>query len=165
MDIRNHHYIFAHLALPQLFLANPARFLGALNEDGNVFLEHLWKMVAEKVPREEVLDSKGMQFDFVVDDDALLAIIRMPPAQADAEALLVACHFWTAPPPNPATPQARYFTLEMGGQEVGVPQTVFCEWEKENGRLSHVNYSTGPDTVRGFVTAIQDKVRPASRRS
>jgi hypothetical protein len=162
---REHHYTFAHLALPQLFLSNPERFLGAMNQDGGAFLEHFWKKVGEQVPREQVLSSEGMAFDVRSDPQAVLAIVRLPPARVEAEALLVGCHYWRAPPQDPATPRARYFTLELRGQEAGQPQTFLGEWEQENGHLSHVNHGEGPHTVQDFIAAIQHRVLPSHMRS
>ncbi|MDY7227920.1 hypothetical protein [Hyalangium rubrum] len=160
---RRHHYEFAHRVVPHLFLKDPARFLGALHQGAVAFLEHLWGLVGEDVPKEEVLASSGLGVEFHVDDDSVVAVLKLPPVRAVAEAILVGCHAWTSPAKKQAAPApARYFTLELGALEDGTLRTVLGEWETPS--WSHSNHGDGlPPTSEAFVAAIRAQVQhPAS---
>ncbi|WP_375771933.1 hypothetical protein NR798_13935 [Archangium gephyra] len=157
--VRDHHYTFAYRALPLLFLSHPEGFFGGLEQAGEDYLKQGWKIVGDRMPQGAVLEPEGMALDFLGNDHAVLAVVRLPPARADAEAVMVGCYLWKAPPRDAiTTPRARYFTLALAGQEAGAPRTVFCEWRQENGQLSSVSNGDGPNTVEGFVAAIQHKV-------
>ncbi|OIP30605.1 hypothetical protein AUK22_01900 [bacterium CG2_30_54_10] len=147
MQPRDHHYAFGHIILPSMFLGNPERFLAAFQKDGEEFLEHIWLTIGKDLPKEKVLPSFGLGYDFQRTPDSTLAIIIMPPAKAMAEAMLIGCHLMKS---------ARYFTLELGFREDESQRTVFCEW-KAGGR--HINFGDGPEAEIGkFSAAIREKI-------
>jgi hypothetical protein len=97
---RRHPYEFAHRTLPYLFLKDPDQFLTRLYEGSKPFLERLWMFVAKDMPPEEHVAPDNLDVGFQFYDDSVVAVVRLPPARAVAEALMVGCHFWTKPDPG-----------------------------------------------------------------
>ncbi len=159
MQPRDHHYIFGHLVLRNMFLSEPERFLTHLQKEGTGFLAGIWRRIGQDLPKKKVLPPTGLAYDLQVEPDALLAIVRLPPASVTAEAMLVGCHLRRLPPEEKVAPGplARFFTLEYGVRDdLQTPRTVFCEW---NGEGVHLNYGDGPPAeFAAFAAAIRERV-------
>ncbi len=153
MQPRNHHYIFAHVAMRNMFLTEPQRFISALKKQGRSFLEAVWDRVGDDLPKEEVLPHEQISLDLRNSPDSTLAIIALPPAEIIAEAILVGCYL---PKKTNSKGQPRFFTLEFGFRDDGTHRTVFCEWNSG----SHLNFGDGPEaTTEAFSEAIALKVQ------
>jgi hypothetical protein len=156
-DPRAHHYVMAHVALRQIGLSDPLRYLAILgSEEASGFLEHIFSMVSDDVTDQEA--------DFCAEDikvhcqrvgDYPCAVIEMPEPKSITETfftgLVMLKQVGTDFSDGEKIP-ARYFTLEKGYDESGVSRTVFCEWSDE----AHSNYGEGPEpTLVGFCEAIE----------
>lgn len=145
-DPRRQPYIFAHLALPALFLRAPESMLTNLEENNVEFLRYLWRQIGLKEGEHD--EHAGMQITVACQPlaEGRMAIIELPLPERPTEAYRLAlCDV----PDNP-----RYFTLELGEKLDGSPRTVLCEWDA-NGR--HYNYGDGPEAedTAAFITAVR----------
>ncbi|RCK80639.1 MAG: hypothetical protein OZSIB_2952 [Candidatus Ozemobacter sibiricus] len=163
MQPRDHHYIFGHLVLRNMFLSEPERFLAHLQREGTKFLDGIWQRIGQDLPKKKVLPPTGLAYDLQVEPDSVLAIVRLPPATEIAEAMLVGCHLRRFPPEEKAAagPFPRFFTLEYGVcEDLQTPRTVFCEWTSLG---AHVNYGDGPPAeFAAFAAAIRERVGASS---
>lgn len=161
---RPFYYVLAHVALRELAMSDPGRFLEAVSGDGaSLFLQQIWDRVRADVAPDKEIPTELIRCN--VDNLAggrHLAVINMPTPGRITEAFFVA-----ALVDQPAKhlgfltrrPTCRYFTLELGESDEGEPETIFCEWLRDKGGVSHHNYgpiqSGGRD---GFVYAIRSMI-------
>ncbi len=150
-DPRDHHYVFAHVALPQIVHSLEARDvdLQALGE--SELLSELWRDTGERIAepgRGEHLSPEGLSARTLLHGEHTVLELSLPPARRGAEAMAIAIArvpikrlvFFK----NYAL---RYFTLELGmdfGDAPGevFPRTVLCEWTEER---AHHNMGDGPE--------------------
>jgi hypothetical protein len=160
----DYRYAFAHVAMRQVALADPLRYLAILgSEQGQEFIADMIRAVAENV--------KGPGPDFTAADVHVhlgrvgqhpCAILEMPKPLEVPEAFFtatVALVDIDAPsePREGTKIAARYFTLEKGFADEGGGRTVFCEWTES----AHLNFGDGPPaTVQDFVAAIEKALAP-----
>lgn len=159
---RMQHYLFAHRALPSVTFGQPARMLEVLlGDEAQQMLLNLWEQAGLQAPPSGLVQPRGLSHTLhQLDPLRLLALVQLPPPQADTEAYFVGLLFETtqpnwAGPPSPKS--ARCFTLERGSdlftQEL---RTVFCEW---TGDGSHLNMGDGPPpSAEDFILAIRSRL-------
>ena len=158
MTPRQHHYQFAHRALPQFGLAGVAQTLDILKTPmGGPFLIDIWDKVGQDLPKQERLPPSGLACSsHQTADGRSVIVVALPPPEEMTEAWFVA--FLRVPEErrlmifkSPAT--LRCFTLEKGvNLEDGAQRTVLCEWTRDG---NHMNFGDGPSpTVEAFVAAI-----------
>ncbi len=154
---RAHHYVMAHVALRQIGLNDPLRYLAILGSDeATGFLEHIFKMVSGDIDDEEAdFSAEALQVHCQRIGKYPCAVVEMPEPRSTTEAfftgLVMLKEMGTEFTEDEKIP-ARYFTLEKGFEEDGTSRTVFCEWTDE----AHSNYGDGPQpTLVGFCEAIE----------
>lgn len=156
---RDHHYVFAHLALREICMQDAAEIFRILaSPERDKFLAWLWGSVEKRVGRRiDDLDPRDLAVTTLRVADSPAIIIRMPVPVAPAEAHLIGAVLAKPAGGSPAT--ARYFTLEHGLDLDGSARTVLCEWADG----SHRNYGDGPPpTVQDFARALEQSIRPAA---
>ena len=157
---RDHHYVFAHVALRRFCAEHPLRFfaiMGSPDRDG--FVDALWEATENHVGRKvEGFDRHETKVTTCRYGERRIIVVTMPAARAMAEAHYVALVLAPIPADHePAQPLAfRCFTLEKGHSlETDAPRTVLCEWAED----SHLNFGDGPPaTIDDFVAAVADKL-------
>ncbi len=156
---RRHHYIFAHVAVRQMFLSRPEEFVAELTADADRFLQAIWNRVARDVGPEEYLTGEGLRCEPVKDGNTEYYFLVMPEPEQISEARLTCCYYhhessFFGLAKGKMT--ARYFTLEFGRHLDGSPWSVLCEWQYDR----HVNYGEASGTTRAtFKTDIERLVR------
>jgi hypothetical protein len=149
---RQQHYVFAHRLLRDLFLRDPAGFLGELNQDGDEFLQAAWMFVGIKLTGEpDTASAQEVKHEArKLDDGSLVVLITMPRATRMPEAIFVAAVY--RPASEGREEVARFVTLEFSrppGTEV--PITVLAEWQGER----HLNFGRGPaPTLNEFFASV-----------
>jgi hypothetical protein len=163
---RAQHYVFAHVALPQVAFHDPIGTVGVLHsEQAEPFLERLWDDVANTCRKNgEAADLSFADLKFTTTrvEGFPVVLVAMPRAQAVAEAILCAIvlhldadKLQNVPQDDwPDAADVSFFTLEMGvNVEDNTLRTVLCEWTKDR---QHQNYGDGPPPdVKIFLAAIQ----------
>jgi len=163
---RQHHYVFSHMALRELFFKNPPAFVAALANRGEERLKQAWDRVGkfmQEVEGEE-LPSQGLVCStHDIGLGAVAVVVSLPSPEEPGEA-----HFIGLVLRHPRkrlrgllgtkNGVARYITLEHGINIIeGSERTVLCEW---TGRGMHVNMGDGPEaTVSAFVQKLGEMAR------
>lgn len=129
---RTHHYEFAHIALREMFFANPNGVLAAFTDKGERPAVELWNSVGKAVEGqgEELLASTGLATTLVTfASDRACALITLPRPTEELEAYFVALV---------STPRAfRYVTLEKpAAPDSDSRFGLLCEWTEEG---EHIN--------------------------
>jgi hypothetical protein len=162
---RDHHYAFAHMALPSFaFGLEPSVNLERMASDLD-FFRWLWAAAAQKMGTDPLPDG-GLGARYVRDGELEAVIVTMPEARFTTEAIMIAIvrkttHRWLLFPRR----ELRYLTLEVGASitedgridtEKG-RRTVLGEWTPQP---SHFNYGDGPPpTAHAFAEAAFAKCR------
>jgi hypothetical protein len=158
---REHHYAFAHMALPEVvFHGKSSPDLATLAADVGLFRE-LWSLVGERVQGPRLSDD-GLQTHYLQDAELDALVVVLPAPQCVAEAFMVAIsrrrtRRWLVFPKT----ELRYFTLERGVSlsDDGAlgSRTVIGEWTAEP---RHLNYGDGPPAaVEAFAAAVFERWR------
>lgn len=155
---RQHHYVFAHIALPSLFYDNPSRFLTTLAHEGNNFLHLLWNKVGEGVDASERIAGFGLRSEMrELPDSTAIATITLPPPQGMTEAYFTAACYRPGERKGlfaRGKPVARYITLEYSLDFEQEPRTVLGEWTPTH---AHHNYGDGSEaTLDAFFERVYD---------
>lgn len=154
-DPRGHFYIFEHIALPQLFYSDPARFLSQLAYEGDRFLAGFWDFVGTKLdPPDHPLDGAGLHGEVrLLDHNVQAALITPPAPQKVTEAYFIAALY---SPDFGGGSLARYLTLEYGWNPMtDSAYTVFCGWQGPPS-IAHYNMGAGPEPeLEVFVARVQ----------
>lgn len=159
VDPRDHHYVFAHLAVREICSQDPLQFfsLVASPEQEN-FVAWLWDITAKQVGRPVTdFDPRQLVVSTLRVKDLPAILLKMPAPIAAAEAHMVGIILTDVP--EDAKPESkgsfRYFTLEHGVNLDDSIRTVFCEWDDEG----HKNFGDGPlPTVEAFASAIEARL-------
>ena len=151
---RQQHYVFAHAMLPRLLLDDPEKFVAILaSQEAEDFLAYLWRRAGEEANDAQPVEPEGLGRTVEKLAEGIAVLVRMPCPLAITEAYFGAVIMRQGKKGlfRRATPQIRYFTLELGVTDDGCPRTVLCEWNKDG----HVNYGDGPSPDPGqFLEAI-----------
>lgn len=155
---REHHYRFAHQALPQMAFADPNRAMGILGgPDAVPFLNSIWQSVSEDLPAAQRLSPQGLRCATRSVDNYAVAIVVLPPAIEFTEAIFIALAYGPMGDSDEASQRSlRYFTLEVGfvleGDAAG--RTVVGEWTSQP---AHLNWGDGPpsDDPDAFLEAVR----------
>ena len=155
---RNHHYIFAHRVLPELFFRNPEQFIDALGEGGDDFLLDLWERVGEMEINSgiERFTSVDLKCEIKkLGDGTNVVLITLPVPEGITEAYFIAAIY------RPAVRKIlfikkkvviRFFTLEYGWNLDDSTRTVLCEWKKGG---VYYNMGDGPEpTLQEFFKSV-----------
>jgi len=163
---RDHHYTFAHTALPQVAFQDPLSVLSVLgSQDADAFLAELWSLV------DRTLAEDGIETDLSAEDLHVhragvggrpCAIVQMPEPIAVTEAhfvAIVSLSTFKEIQAGDGHVEIRYFTLERGvSLERGEPRTVLCEWTSDG---THANFGDGPPAeLDAFIEAIALRIDP-----
>ncbi len=157
-------YVFAHLAMRGIALANPAQFLAiAPSPDFKKLLDPLLSDIAEDCGRPASFTSSDIQVRAGRIKPKSnpkkawpMVVLKLPEAQNPAEVHMIGFVVFIEPGeleelPAPEEIEARYFTLEKSFTIEGVENNVLCEWQE----TAHLNHGTGPDrNAKEFVRAI-----------
>jgi hypothetical protein len=172
--VRCTHYKFAHHALRQAAMENPAKCLGLLQSPvAQRFLNELWEAVrtgcmqsAEPgLPPEP--GAEGLEADMTQVGPYSAVIVTLPKPMVPTEAFFVAMVLRSYIRAEDGLtvdrhPVLLYYTLEYGGiREDGSPRTILGEWQAG----THLAYGDGPvpdssafrDAVRGKVELLEKK--------
>lgn len=157
---RAHHYLFAHRFVPQTSFSGGAGagLLMAMAADPQGgLLRKGWDAVGAQLPRAQRLAPDGLSGSVVEAREGLnLAVVQLPPARRQPEALFVAGAY--ALDPAGEGMSFRLLTLELGlDMGTGQPQTVLGEWAPtREGGLRHLNWGPGPpDSLTAFASAAR----------
>src|SRR6185369_13559683 len=116
---RLHHYNFAYKALPGLAFTDPYVPLGFASDTPNGRLAKFWKLVGNRLPVNERIDSTGLWAAYVLADSMAFLVITMPPPLNKSEAYFVAIIYpqsWFDDPTEKSKLPAhfpQYFILAM----------------------------------------------------
>lgn len=164
-SIRNHHYVFAHVALRQLFFDKPEGFLGVLSSPRAVdLLRDLWEEVGKRVAEAgegQVLAPDGLKATVRSLGPRPCALVTLPPPEGITEAFMVAAVVNASVEGEGeeaklvpiGDPPSFYVTLEKGLSDAGRARTVLCAWDAEG---AHLNYGDGPPPEpAAFLGAVE----------
>jgi hypothetical protein len=163
---RRHHYVFAHLALPNFFFGtSPQLLIAALLEPGgNEKLVEMWRVVGRGA--EEQLPPNGLSVSPVDFDGRLGALVRFPDALNRPEGQFAALLGATKDDP------ARYLLLERtvpfgqtgesASSAKGKAWGIVCEWFKDGSRRNHQR--TVPLEQTAFELAVIDLLAEERRK-
>ncbi len=166
-----HHYMLAHIVLPQLCRENPYLLFNVIiSPEKEEFLAHTWKYVRTMCDPagEPSFSIEDVRFvpTRIGDFPALVALFPRPEAITDAlmaVAVLMVPLGSGEPSHIEENPECRYFTLEFALPNPEQPDeglgTMLCEWGKEG---THVNYGPGPDKIspQTFLDAVEKLLSP-----
>jgi hypothetical protein len=168
------HYKFAHQALRQAAMENPAKCVGLLQSpSAQRFLNDLWQAVrtgctqaAEPGQAPEPLPT-GLEADMTQVGPYSAVIVTLPKPQFPTEAHYVALVLRSYVRAGDGLtierhPLLLYYTLEHGGaREDGSPRTVLAEWQAG----THLSYGDGPTAdASAFRDAVREKVALLEKR-
>lgn len=153
---RQHHYMFAHVALKMMCFENPVRFFAIMaSEDSRNFVNFIWQLVDDQCKEKTDLKPEDIQFYPMRIDNYPAVLFVMHPPIAVTEAYMIAIvlrHDLTAEI-SPENAEIAYYTLEYGVRLDSTPRTVLCAWDRQ----SHINYGDGPEADMGsFVEKIRE---------
>lgn len=146
---REHHYVFAHVALPSVvhrgMNANSVDLRELASSD---MFRDLWAKVGENVDGQR-LSEAGLRAEYIATDDGSVEgiLITMPEATQMSEAIAAAIVRVTRKRMFVFKRcELRYLTLELGmdfddQMQVSGSRTVLCEWTADG---AHHNMGTGP---------------------
>lgn len=157
---RQHHYVFAHLALRHICLENPWRFFAIMgSEQAREFVNDIWEMVDHQCEQDTDLSAQDIEFYTMRIGNFPTLVFKMQEPVAITEAHLVAIvlkHDINTTPTSQEV-EIAYYTLEHGITLDGQPRTVLCEWSAKG----HNNYGDGPQPgVVEFLEVIRDRILP-----
>jgi hypothetical protein len=142
----DHHYEFAHRALPSVLLHKPDGFLGVLaGANGGDALRELWDRVGLAHPPRMRVEPVGLAHEFRrFGNEHLILIVTLPTAVQPPEADW--CVFTLSP-------ALRFFTQELTRiDEDGTCTWCFCEWTVDGMHLNRGQLTRG--TLEEFLSAI-----------
>lgn len=84
------HYLFAYKAIPTLFFTQGPEFFYYLDRDGKKFVNFWWDHEAEKLDDAQLRSSDGLSYEIHDFKNRKLALIILPPPQAEPEAYFLA---------------------------------------------------------------------------
>ncbi|MBL8794277.1 MAG: hypothetical protein JNM56_10245 [Planctomycetia bacterium] len=144
---RQHHYLFAYMALPDFAFRDASRFL--MPGLGQALVAAIWEFAGEN--SDERLPADGLEMSVEPLSSGLSAAVVQLPAPAEAPE----AYFAAIVPDRDGN--THYFTLERsvsldGSEEI---PTVLGGVDLRNG-FSHSNYGEGPPPERrAFVAALE----------
>ena len=166
--VRCTHYKFAHHALRQAAMENPAKCVGLLQSPvAQRFLNDLWEAVRTGCmqsadpgqPPEP--GSQGLEADMTQVGPYSAVIVTLPRPTVPTEAFFVGMVLRSYVRAEDGLtvdrhPVLLYYTLEHGGsREDGSPKTILCQWQAG----THLAYGDGPGPdPSAFRDAIREKV-------
>lgn len=146
---RQHHYLFAFMALPDFASRDVDRFFAFSQPVGRVFLEAIWDLAGQSV--NDRLSPEGL--DFGVEQLACglsAVVVKLPDPIEPPEAYFAAIV-------KDQAGNTRYFTLERSipMDRSGSVSTMLGGVNRPEGKFGHVNYGAGPVPDRqAFVEAV-----------
>lgn len=149
-DVRDHHYVFAHIALREACESDPGQFFNLmLSDDAEGLVSHLWEQVCDSlggVPKDMDMSTLAIVPCEVLESRAVLIV--MPQARRIAEAvMLLIVEKDGIQGMDAASLPFRFFTLELGEDEDEQVCGVYSEWAGS----THLNYGGGPmPDIAGF---------------
>jgi hypothetical protein len=158
-EYRPHHYVFAHVMAPAICFGSKegsGMLMAMCTDDSGKFLRKTWRMASEGLPRSQHLKPEGLEAKMVeVDGDHALAMVRLPTAHYQAEAIyLVGSYQFSS-----RGSMFRLLTLELSYDfSKKTPCTMLCEWSPtRDGGCNHGNFGPGPpDSETALTKAIVD---------
>ena len=163
-EARAHHYVFAHLTLPQIILRLDARKvdLRPMAEDPELFdklFAGLWARVGADVAAKgegQRLPETGLAASYHESGKHSALVLTLPEATRVTEAIAIAIvrvptkRLWLF-----ESAELRYLTLELGvnfGEgEPASARTVLCEWTRDG---AHHNMGDGPSLAEFGAAAL-----------
>jgi len=166
--VRCTHYKFAHQALRQAAMENPAKCVGLLQSPvSQRFLNDLWDAVRTGCTQSADPGQppepgpQGLEADMTQVGPYSAVIVTLPKPQVPTEAFFVAMVLRSYIRHEDGLtvdrhPVLLYYTLEHGGvRDDGSPRTILCEWQAG----THLAYGDGPPPeASAFRDAIRAKV-------
>jgi len=157
---RPFYYVLGHVALRDIAMSDPRRFLEIVSGDGSAdFFRRVWDQVQTDVAPDDEIPMESIQCDvYGLEGGRNLAVINMPAPERIAEPFFVAV---LVDKPTklfgflPRRAGCRYFTLELGEDEQGERLAVFCEWQKGRRGPIHNYYGPIQPAGGGFISAIK----------
>ena len=152
------HYVFAHIALRHIALAEPLQFLAmAASPNANNFLASVMQDVEEQLGRKASFNSSALTVHRIHINNFPCVIIELPDPSKVAEAYMVAFVVLVDTTQEEmlesSTVTGRYFTLEKCFTLDNESRPVLAEWDEER----HSNYGDGPaPTVEALRQAIAE---------
>ena len=74
MQIREHHYAFAHQLLPNVCFDDPIELIKAFREEGTIYLWFCWDQLGSSLPEEERLSKEALDFRLITLNDNITAL-------------------------------------------------------------------------------------------
>lgn len=159
VEVRRHHYDFAHRAIPQIAFGNVDRFLFDLDHDATRLLNGIWGFVGQKLREAGLptLEATLAPVQRLQLQERSVWIATLPTARATTEAALIA--FVRGPKGGSTDEQLQYFTLEYGRDlQTGTPYHVLCQWNSEGNHLNSGDVL--PPTVEALAAALSARLTP-----
>jgi hypothetical protein len=154
---RQHHYLFAYMALPDFAYRDVARFLAFSPPFGKAFVTAIWDLAGQGLA--ETMPADGLEFGVEQLPSGLpVAVVQFPAPVEPPEAYFAAI----TRDPNGAT---RYFTLErsLSLDESDAVQTILGGVEFPDGNFRHINFGEGPAPDRqAFLQSVNRLLNPPS---
>jgi hypothetical protein len=151
---RDHHYLFAHRALPQIFFGNVERLIADFKQDPARPLAAIWDMVGERLPEKARLEPKGLTGEYRTDEAGrTIIVVTLPAAERIPEAAFAALVVdgekqWYLTYERTFAPDAFDPAAAKPPPVPGaVPKVyaVLCGWTKEG---AHSNYGLTEEMTR-----------------
>ena len=152
----SHQYAFAHWTVRDYLFEHTSQFFELLHssEQPN-FLAWLWFATDERTGTQITnFDAIPTSAEVCSLGGRLGVLIELPEPSAIGEAYFVLAVAPSSAITGELSPESvpRYFLLEAGSHQDGVPRTVLCEWTQE----AHVNYGDGPAaSIESFVLSVE----------
>ncbi len=159
---RAHPYGFAHRALPDRFLHDPAGTLDALRSNGNGTLRVMWDEVGADLDAGARESAGGLGVRFIGGGARSIAIVRLPEPKVSPEARYVAL---VGPGPNGNEPPLCY-TLELaeGASWLMGSWDLNAAGDLQHSQLAAPRKQSDPpltDNEADFLAAVQRLVKPS----
>ena len=158
-DVRQHHYQFAHRALPSMLFGAIDENLGYLLQQPERFVAHVWGFVGKKLAAQgsPIVEGPGPTVQRVALKPGTMWALELPKPEAMAEALYVGI----VPLRPEGTPDERlaYFTLEWSFDlDMKESYYILGRWMSD-GLHVNLRLKVAPD-LASFVASVRNQLIP-----
>jgi len=158
MGPRRQHYLYAHVALRDVFHYDPPKIMAILRGPrGEEFVQTLWRDLAGQIAEGERLEDGPPTVDVAEQKGREIVLVWMPlPAGVtECHAVALVTEMARRGPGLAAGTVPHYFTLERGEDLEGGERTVLCGWAEQGEDFTHYNLGDGPEPTRAaFLDAV-----------